>query len=678
MAVSMTVEVVNDSVQVAARRAQYWLRAYVTTSGQSYNDNQCAGSWQVKETRGANAGRTTNGDFTHSIPQNQKTRVLDVYKTIDYDDLGNASVTASVTFSTGISAGTITRSVSFDFPSIAPKHNGSVKVQGVGASGNYMDSDLSVLVGIPDVQGTGGSVGYDVYVASFGTMPRRGRVIGTGTASPGQFVTLPWTPTEAQYAQYLTTAETGTCTVQADFTANGVIFDSDTDSFPLSIKSGNEPTIGTVQIEDDSGAYEEYGVAVPGRSELTLSVSVTPNSLVDIRTVRYNVYGRSGSMSNTSGNTWSVSGISPSSASDGSGWIRAEDTRGLSATKYFTIPTQSAEAPTIGECRAYRYNTSTGQEDDESTTIRVEYNVGASSLGSVAASGTVTVKYTRSGTSSWTTAATRSFSSTSSSGYVNISNCSTSYGYSVQLTIEASNGLSSIQVFEVGTATPIMDFYEDSGVAFWGVANQSGLVVNKNEYLDGGLYMKTGGGTWQQVIRNNQQVDTVSTVYPEFDNGLLVRSPEWLAFTNAGGQAIFEFARLNGSNEIELNWPMGGLQGTAMKQIWSGSWSSGSISVSQIGYYSLFIIFCGGNLAGHRILATRLPSQTQSGSSSGTIYGIGGTGTGSIATYVYGVSLTLSGTSLSTSGAPVGGFYMSTSGTYTRVTAPITSIWGVL
>lgn len=678
MAVSMSVEIINLGVNTSSRTASYRLRALVTTSGQSYNDNQQPGSWQVKETQGANTGRTINGDFTSSIAKDATTVVLSQDRTIEYDAQGRAAITATVTFKTGISAGTITKSRSFTFPSIAASKSGSVTVLDVGIT-NYLDEGYQVLVGMPQIAGETTSYGYDVYVKEWGTLPTRGRVIGTGTAAAGSFVTLVWEPTSEQYAQYLTDAQNDTCVVVADFSSEGIVFESQEFAFPLAVPDSFAPTIGSLTITDSSGAYEEYGVAVPGRSNLTISFPVTSNSQSIITSVRANLFGLSRTVTIKSGSTYQIQDVEPSGDATGDGWIRAVDQRGFQTVKYVTIPVQNAEPPTISECRAYRYNTSTGQEDDESTTIRVEYNVGASALGSVAASGTVRIRYARYGSSSWTTAATRSFSATSSSGYVNISGCSTSYTYVIEIDIEASNGLSTVQTFEVGTATPIIDFYEDSGIAFWGVADQPGFVLYKSLYMDGALHMENGGHTWQQVIRNNNQVDPYRNVYPEFPQGLLVKSPEWLAFTNSASSALFEFARLNSSNEIELNWPEGGLQGMVLQRIWSGTWSSGTISVPQVGYYSFFIIFCGGTINGHRIFGARLPSQTQSGSSTGTIYGVGGAGAGAIGTYVYGTSLNISGTTLSCSGAPVGGFETSASGsTYNRITAPITSIWGVL
>ena len=48
--------------------------------------------------------------------------------------------------------------------------------------------------------------------------------------------------------------------------------------------------------------------------------------------------------------------------------------------------------------------------------------------------------------------------------------------------------------------------------------------------------------------------------------------------------------RMNTSNRVELGWTSGGLGGRVMKTIWTGTWSSGSITVSEAPYYNLFVL----------------------------------------------------------------------------------------
>lgn len=53
--------------------------------------------------------------------------------------------------------------------------------------------------------------------------------------------------------------------------------------------------------------------------------------------------------------------------------------------------------------------------------------------------------------------------------------------------------------------------------------------------------------------------------------------------------------KLNSSNQVELNWTSGGLKGRVRKQLWSGTWSSGSLTLAEVPFYNMFLIsFSGG------------------------------------------------------------------------------------
>ena len=53
--------------------------------------------------------------------------------------------------------------------------------------------------------------------------------------------------------------------------------------------------------------------------------------------------------------------------------------------------------------------------------------------------------------------------------------------------------------------------------------------------------------------------------------------------------------KLNSSNQVEFNWTSGGLRGRVRKQLWSGTWSSGSLTLAEVPFYNMFLIsFSGG------------------------------------------------------------------------------------
>ena len=54
----------------------------------------------------------------------------------------------------------------------------------------------------------------------------------------------------------------------------------------------------------------------------------------------------------------------------------------------------------------------------------------------------------------------------------------------------------------------------------------------------------------------------------------------------SGGSA--PMLRMNTANQVELNWTSGGLKGRVFKLLWSGTWTTGSITVPELPYYNLF------------------------------------------------------------------------------------------
>ena len=53
--------------------------------------------------------------------------------------------------------------------------------------------------------------------------------------------------------------------------------------------------------------------------------------------------------------------------------------------------------------------------------------------------------------------------------------------------------------------------------------------------------------------------------------------------------------KMNASNQVELNWTSGGLRGRVRKQLWAGTWTSGSLTLTEVPFYNMFLIsFSGG------------------------------------------------------------------------------------
>lgn len=95
----------------------------------------------------------------------------------------------------------------------------------------------------------------------------------------------------------------------------------------------------------------------------------------------------------------------------------------------------------------------------------------------------------------------------------------------------------------------------------------------------------TGGTSctvyYNQVIKANEN-KSIYTPGPIFlpNNGAIGGT-----LTSGGTSAML---RMNASNQVELTWTSGGLKGRVMKQLWSGTWTSGSITVPEAPYYHFF------------------------------------------------------------------------------------------
>lgn len=126
--------------------------------------------------------------------------------------------------------------------------------------------------------------------------------------------------------------------------------------------------------------------------------------------------------------------------------------------------------------------------------------------------------------------------------------------------------------------------------------------------------------------------------------------------------------RMNTSNQVELNWTSGGLKGRVMKQIWSGTLSSGKITVSELPYYNVFALEAYVNSAYHKMF-TGVITSSRNGISFGVLGGsLGGT-------EIYALNVEVSGTSFNVTRNT---WFNPATGTYPSNAIKIVKIFGVL
>ena len=103
---------------------------------------------------------------------------------------------------------------------------------------------------------------------------------------------------------------------------------------------------------------------------------------------------------------------------------------------------------------------------------------------------------------------------------------------------------------------------------------------------------------------------TTYSLTTDVDNHIYLRNNIALSGRTTSN-SIVSLLRMNTSNQVELNWTSGGLKGRVMKQIWSGTWSSGSITVSELPYYNVFLLLANYWGTPQSLLAARNPSNNK-------------------------------------------------------------------
>lgn len=648
MAASLSVTLKHTGTNLSARTATVSVEVYVTTTGDSYNLNYPSGSYHAYANPGTVSGEA-NKTFNSDIPANSTTKVGSGTVTVGYSELGTATVSVEATFRTGISAGTLTKTATLKLPDIGQKASGSIAVEGLSSSGeNYLGQSFPVILSLPNVSGTP-TLGYNVYVQSFGTMPSGGRVIGTGTGSPGEVVRLQWA-TRVGDESYIPNQSSGVCTIRADISsASGVVFTSLETSFTLRVRDEYAPTIGDIEITDSTGMYDDTGILVSGKSDVTVSTTATPQGAAEIETVRLYFNGVAYQMSHDdSTGEWSAHVGIYRGSGDVTGYVRAQDSRGFSTTKYLSASGGGQNIPMSGECRAYRYNTSTGEEDDESTTVRLEVNVTLEGTGSSADGGTIRIRYMPSNTGTWTTFTTVTTDNASYSNYFNVTDISTTYGCSFEILATNKLGDETTIILEVGSAKPVIDFHEDDGIAFWGVATGSMFSVNNSIRMEGAnhnFYTKTDNTSAKALFEILTSGGTASSHYPVFTNGVDATEFRLADVSNKSNPYFYDFARLWGDH-LELYWPSDGIRGDMWTRLWSGSWTQGGRpTIADLDKYNLLMLVTSGNMSGWRIPVWRTPDGNS----------FTGCGTAGYAQdlYLFAAELTATSTSLSAQGNPV-------------------------
>ena len=351
-------------------------------------------------------------------------------------------------------------------------------------------------------------------------------------------------------------------------------------------------------------------VAYASGASYTANAAVTLYAVWQINTytVSYNSNGGSGApgkQTKTYGATLTLSSTKPTRTNytfKGWGTSANSTTVAYAAGSSYTVNASitlyaiwelSYTAPRITNLKADRCNSS-GTLTDSGTYCKVTFSW---STDKTVSSGSI--KWVRrSATATSTSALTLSGTSGSVSTIVGSNAINTEYIYDLTVTITDASGTSTATA-----AIPAMTFIMDilnggTGLAIGKPATKTGFNMGCNTDIDIGKVLKAGGVNFMSFQ---------STGRPTLTNHTGLANGMWLQGQLASG-GFTNMLRMNSNGEVELNWTSGGLKGRVSKLLWSGSWSSGSITISDLPYYAMFLFYAYGAATPIPVYRGRTPS----------------------------------------------------------------------
>ena len=186
---------------------------------------------------------------------------------------------------------------------------------------------------------------------------------------------------------------------------------------------------------------------------------------------------------------------------------------------------------------------------------------------------------------------------------------STENSYEIRILVTDDKG-STEYIGTLPATKYIIDFSPEGGIGFGKPAPDDQTIRCYKDfyhespvYVVGGqsIYFEDSDGEYSIRLVRGSQPGMLTTNLDRWDiNGDLYIDNVHLRnnmalmgqLTSGSYSAI---VKLNSSDQVELNWTSGGLKGRVRKQLWSGTWSSGSLTLAEVPFYNMFLIsFSGG------------------------------------------------------------------------------------
>lgn len=559
MAVSLRITLTENSYSIQNNTSSVTARVYADATN-SYNLMGPSGS----VTFGGNASGSFT--FSHNFSTYTSTLLYERTFTVIHNADGSGTVTASASFVTEVSAGTITASQSLTLTRIPrasiPSTSGS----------HTMGQTITI--------NTNRQVSTYTHTLTYAF---RGR---TGTIATNVGASTTWVPSITNLAPLITDATSDVCVITCTTYSGSTVVGTAQTSFPLSVPASVQPSISSIAITDDNGFLENYDAFIQGKSAIRVAVTAAGASGSTIAS--YDV-----SMPNLSASS-KTSPISlgvPKYPGTYQASISVKDSRGRSVAATRQITVAAYAAPTISaDTQVYRVDAETGEASDEGSSVRVDYVIGITNVNSKNLNNaTIQIAHKYHTETEWTVDYTFSGGTSSSiTGSRTVANIPETGMYDIRLTVLDSLGGTTSMDYRVGTAEPILDFKAGGdGMAFFGISDYAGVKSNRDLWVTQGHQIMLDDGTTRW--RFARMLDTGRVYILGSDAGPLDMWPQvhlhsmtvlynaqYLYGFNNPTTTSTRLLGVNADNQLYFGWPSGGLRGDVRKTIWRGTASVGS------------------------------------------------------------------------------------------------------
>lgn len=580
MAVSLGLSITQNSQSIANNTSNITVSVIAYWTSGSWNGTAKPGTLAIDGTS-YNFSSSFNTGHSNTGSQTIYTKTVDVGHSTD----GTKTVACSASFITGVSSGTVYTSASKTLTTIPRKSSLTV-------SNGTLGTELTLTI--------------NRHSSTFSHRIRYScgteSAYLTTDAIDGTSVT--WTPPISLAAQNTSSTAVSIAFTLYTYDENGVELGTDTAAITCEIPSSIVPTV-SIAASDASGYLTTYEGYLQNLSKISVTITAA------------GVYGSTIKAYNTSadGKTYTTSSFTTDPIS-GSGELTitatVSDTRGRTATASTTITVIAYSAPKITAIDIYRSGSS-GTATSNGAYLTVKFSGSVTSINSKNTAKYV-VQYKKANDTSYTSEELADYANAYSvidGMYTFAADTSSTY----DIIFTATDAFNSAQRSgSGGTVSKLFSFLAKGlGIAFGKVAEKNktveledewSLEVGKNATI-GGTFDVAGSATLKNTTVDGT-LTTKDSIYMPNSKAICMQNASgtgrnvlYLNGSNSlnigyGGYSESEGRTIVYGNEVQILTKNGlkidGSKAMSAKLLWSGSWSSGSITVANIRDYKLTLV----------------------------------------------------------------------------------------